>query len=385
MDKKLINYFYKWHRFENQNNVNIIDFDLIQENSSNPGTFNNRDEVKKELLQLINEYGTVSNKNEFILAKLIASKYYLSALQGEKHPFNEYVSNTMGIIPKTFSKKVLDDQLKTTANAYEKVGFRYDKQGLEKFEEKNQLSHKQIESTFKDFRDETLPKVINWLGLQIDLKYKIKFVNIDTYWMNWISTDEQGDILLQYNLNSRHKWFRGTTEYLVFHEICAHALQTLSWKKQISQGKLNPFIGLTTVFSPEQFLLEGIAEALFYFYPSNPFSDFGAVSLHTDHLYWLVMNNAHIMANSRTPIDKIVQFVKSYLPTRKEEEILKNLKERMEDPLFRTYQYIYGIALYCHKQIANRLTREQRKQYVLDIYQNIYVPGKILDNYKVKL
>jgi len=194
MDKKLINFFYKWHRFEKQNKVDIIDFDLIQENSSNIGTFKSRDEVKNELLRLIEEYETVSDKNKFILAKLIASKYYLSALQGEKHSFNE----------------------------------------LETFEEENQLSQKQIESAFKDFRKDILPKVINWLDLQIDLKYKIKFVDIDTYWMNWISTDEQGDILLQYNLNSRHKWFRGATEYLVFHEICAHALQFI--RIYMSQG-----------------------------------------------------------------------------------------------------------------------------------------------------
>jgi len=385
MDKNLLKFFYKWNRFEKQNKVNIIDFDLVQQGPSNPGIFKSRYEVEKELLQIIDEYSSISNKNEFISSKLTACKYYLSALKGKKHPFNEYVSNTMGVIPKTFPKGVLDDQLKITAETYKKNGYSYEKSSLAKFEKENQLSQKQIESTFKKFRNDILPKVIKWLGLQVELTYKIKFVDIDTYWMNWISTDENGDILLQYNLNSRHKWFRGSTEYLVFHEICAHALQTLSWKKQITLGKLNPFVGLTTVFSPEQFFLEGIAESLFYFYPSNPFSDFGMVSLHTDHLYWLVMNNAHIMANSGTPTNKIILFIKKYLPTRNEEEILKNLKERVEDPLFRTYQYIYGIALYYHKQIASRLTNEQRREYVLDIYQNIYNPKKILDKYEVKL
>lgn len=385
MDKKLLNFFYKWSRFEKQNNVDIIDFDLIQQGENSPGAFNNREEAEKELLRLINDYNTTSNKNEFISAKLNACKYYLSALQGKKFPFNEYVSNTMGIMPKVLPTKVLDDQLKTTADAYKKIGYSYEKSSLKKYEKENQLSQKQIEPTFKKFRDEILPEVIKWLGLQVELKYHIKFVDIDTYWMNWISTDENGEILLQYNLNSRHKWFKGSTEYLVFHEICAHALQTLSWKNQIIRGKLNPFVGLTTVFSPEQFFLEGIAESLFYFYPSNPFSDFGLVSLHTDHLYWFVMNNAHIMVNSGHSANKIIQFVKKYLPTRSEKEIAKNLKERVNDPLFRTYQYIYGIALYCHKQIASRLTKKQRREYVLDIYQNIYNPETILDKFKVAL
>jgi hypothetical protein len=385
MDKKLLNFFYKWHRFEKQNKVDIIDFDLIQQGENNPGSFNSRGEAEKDLLNLINDYNAIPNKNEFISAKLTACKYYLSALQGKNFSFNEYVFNTMGIMPKILPIKVLDYQLKTTADAYKKIGYSYEKSSLEKYEKENQLSQKQIESTFKTFRDDILPKVIKWLGLQVELKYQIKFVDIDTYWMNWISTDENGEILLQYNLNKRHKWFKGSTEYLVFHEICAHALQTLSWKNQIIRGRLYPFVGLTTVFSPEQFSLEGIAESLFYFYPQNPFSDYGLVSLHTDHLYWLVMNNAHIMINSGHSVNKIIQFVKKYLPTRSEEEIAKNLKEKVNDPLFKTYQYIYGIALYYHKQIATRLTEEQRRDFVLDIYQNVYNPETILDKYKVEL
>lgn len=385
MDTKLLKFFYKWHRFEKQNNIDIIDFDLVQQGKNIPDAFNSRDDVEKELLQLIDEYNAIPNKNEFISSKLIACKYYLSALQGKKFPFGEYVSNTMGIVPKIISIKVLENQLKTTADTYKTIGYSYEKAGLEKYEHENQLTQKEIELTFKKFRDDILPKVIKWLRLQVELKYKIKFVDIDTYWMNWISTDENGEILLQYNLNNRHKWFKGSTEYLVFHEICAHALQTLSWKNQIINGGLNPFVGLTTVFSPEQFFLEGIAESLYYFYPSNPFSDYGLASLHTDHLYWLVMNNAHIMVNSGESINKIVQFIKKYLPTRKEEEIVKNLKERVNDPLFRTYQYIYGIALYYHKLIADKLTNEQRRQYVLDIYQNVYNPKTIIDKFQVEL
>lgn len=384
MDKRLLSFFYKWHRYEKQNKVDIIDFDLIQQGENNHGAFNDREEVEKELLSLINEYHAVSDENDFLSAKLTACKYYLSALKGKKIAFNEYVSKTMGVIPKLLSKKVLEDQLKITSDAYNKIGYSYDKSGLRKYEKENQLSKEQIESTFKKFRDAILPEMIKWLDLQITLKYHIKFVDIDIYWMNWISTDENGQILLQYNLNKRHKWYKGSTEYLVFHEICAHALQTLSWKKQISDKKLHPFVGLTTVFSPEQFLVEGIAESLFYFYPSNPFSDYGLVSLYTDHLYWLVMNNAHIMVNSGIAKNKIILFVKKYLPTRNGSEISKDLEERVNHPLFRTYQYIYGIALYYHKQIANRLTMEQRRKYVLDIYQNIYTPKMILDRFEIE-
>ncbi len=90
------------------------------------------------------------------------------------------------------------------------------------------------------------------------------------------------------------------------------------------------------------------------------------------------------MANLGEPTNGIVRFVKKYLPTRKEEEIIKNINERVNDPLFKTYQYIYGIALYYHKLIADKLTAEQRRLYVIDIYQNVYNPKTILDRFKVR-
>ncbi len=63
MDTKLLKFFYRWHRFEKQNNVDIIDFDLIQQEQNFPGAFKNRVEVEKELIQLREEYNAVQNKN----------------------------------------------------------------------------------------------------------------------------------------------------------------------------------------------------------------------------------------------------------------------------------------------------------------------------------
>lgn len=378
MDKLLLSFFYKWHRFEKQNHIDIIDFDLIQEGNKYLGQFKDRKEVLGELETLIKKYSVLPHKNQFILDKLKASLYYLKALMGVKFPFDSYVSNTMGLKPKMIEEKVLKEVLKLKINAYKKVGYEYTKDDLKRFNKENELTKSEIESSFKSFRDTLVPQVLDWLGLKIDLMYKIKFVDKDVYWMNWISTDDNGEILLQYNLNKRHKWVKGSTEFLVFHEICAHAIQTLSWKQQIKIGKLHPFIGLTTVFSPEQFLLEGIAESLFYFYPSNPFSDYGAISLYADHLYWLVMNNAHIMVNSGVDQKEILEFIESYLPNSNKSGILKNLEERKNHPLFRTYQYIYGISLYYHMKIARRLSPKKRREYVTDIYHNAYTPSSIL-------
>ena len=135
----------------------------------------------------------------------------------------------MGVIPQYISKKELDDQLEKVKNSYQKVGYKWNKDGILKFQKDNLLNKKEIEQTFIKFRGLIVSNVMNWLGLSFKLDYKVAFVDIDEYWMNWISTDENGDILLQYNLNKRHKWLRGSTEFLVFHEICGHALQALGY------------------------------------------------------------------------------------------------------------------------------------------------------------
>ena len=93
-------------------------------------------------------------------------------------------------------------------------------------------------------------QVMDWLGMKFDLSYEVSFVDKNEYWMNWISTDKKGRIHLQYNLNKRHAWLKGSTEFLVFHEICGHAIQLTSWKEQIMQKNMPRSLGLTTVFSP---------------------------------------------------------------------------------------------------------------------------------------
>ena len=64
MDKQLVDFFYKWHKFEKLNNINIIDFDLIQNNQTSSG-FESRQEILNELVYLLAKYKKLPNKNSF--------------------------------------------------------------------------------------------------------------------------------------------------------------------------------------------------------------------------------------------------------------------------------------------------------------------------------
>ena len=381
MIQKLLSFFYKWNAFEKNNGITIVDFDLIQKADKSAPHFISREEVKAELINLLNTWD--KSQVSPLYSKLEGSLYYLRALMGETSAFSEYVSKTMGVTPTFISKDAVVEQSEVLKNSYKKLGVNWQKNEIVNFRKSNKLSQKEIETEFTNFRDRVVPEVIHWLGLSLDVNYKVEFVDLDEYWMNWISTDETGNIVLKYNLNRRHTWIKGATEYLVFHEICAHALQTLSWKQQIELGKMHPLFGLITVFTCEQFLLEGIAESLYYFYPENVFTKYGLLNVHTDHLTWMVWNNAHIMANEGKAPAEIIQYCQKYLPYWSAAEIAKGINEKTANPLGRTYQYIYGISLYYHQLLAKKLSVEERRQYVIDIYTHVYTPREIFQKYKI--
>lgn len=378
----ILGFYYRWHRFEQHNDISIIDFDLLQRSGEFPGAFTSRAKAL-EALNYIQSSMSSDNTYGFLFQKLTASRYYLRELMGENIPFSEYVRNTMGVLSIYIPEPALQEQLQKTKESYANVNYDYTAESLKRFNEEQRLAKKDIEKQFGSFRDDLVSKFLSWLHLHITLNYRVSFVDVDEYWMNWISTDQEGKIHLQYNLNKRHDWTRGSTEFLVFHEICSHAIQVALWKKQIEEGNISPVLGLTTCFTPEQFTMEGLAESLYYFYPEHPFSPFGLVSLNQDHLNWFVWNNAHIMANESQPEKNIIEFVQSYLPLQSEDSIKKSIKEKTENPLGRTYQYIYGIGLYYHKRIAENLTIEERRQFVIDSFVNVNTPQAILKKYSI--
>lgn len=45
IDDELVEFYYQWNRFEKTNDVEIIDFDLLQRSADFPGAFNTREDA----------------------------------------------------------------------------------------------------------------------------------------------------------------------------------------------------------------------------------------------------------------------------------------------------------------------------------------------------
>ncbi|NNG01468.1 MAG: hypothetical protein HKM93_18925 [Desulfobacteraceae bacterium] len=385
---QILSVYYAWHRFEAGNQVDIIDFDLLGIGESFKKTYRNRDEVKQDVIALMETYDRQTDKNAFVAEKLNAAFHFLCALMGENLQFHDYVAATMGVQPAPIPEKRLRAEKAKAKDGMDRLGYGFSADEFKRLERETIYTEKtEIIDSFRAAEEKAVPLVLGWLGLDIDPDYSIGFDKTDAFWMNFINTDEHGNIRLRFNLHDsvRKKWRKGAPEFYALHEICCHALQSLNWKKRLRQGNIDRISGLTSVFTPEQFISEGIAQTLYYFLPENPLSDHGELYLHANNLYHMLLNNAHIMVNGNQSFEDAFEYISNYLPNLDADFMKKDLHNRANDPLLRTYQYIYGIASYYHQEIAAGLDDKGKRDYVVDIFHNVYSPGEIFSKYKIDL
>jgi len=200
------------------------------------------------------------------------------------------------------------------------------------------------------------------------------------YWMGWTSTTPEGLLLLRYNFHPMHNWFQGDMEFLTLHEVGGHFLQAGLLKRRIASGEVNPVIGITTVQEPHTFIGEGTADALSYFLTEveETLSPLGLLAREQRATRDYVQNNAHIWVNQGRNPDELVEYIMEYHPFSKEERIRVNLENWRSNPSRRAYQYVYGISLYYHRQFKERLTVEQRKEYLRYAMSSYETPSQIM-------
>lgn len=385
MEEHILEFFYKWDHLEEQNGVDIIDFDFIVAGSDYPDAYSSREDALSVLNRLVADYQNISNYDPYIHSKLIASQYYLRALMGETIEYSDYVSHTIGVEPEAIPADILDQQRDNTAELYHTLGYSYTPGDFEKFRQEHTLTQQEVELTFDEAQKALVPRIMRWLGSDLTVEFRTQVVNLDEYWMNWISTDEEGKILLRFNIHPRNTWTRGFTEHLAMHEICTHAIQATFLKQQIREKKLSRLHGLTMVFCPEQFTMEGISDSLYRFYGQPVYSQFGELSANVIYLYWMTLQNAHIMANTGISDDQILAFLESYMPGYESVETRKKtIHDFRTSPFHRSYLYVYGSSTFFHTRLAERLTAEDRRAYVLDIFSRLYTSDLIRQKYAHK-
>jgi hypothetical protein len=374
IDDELVEFYYQWDRFEKVNDVEIIDFDLVQRSADFPGTFSTREDVAARLEELIRRYRNVDIPDPFVLQKLESSAMFLRALTGEHIPFSPHVSATLGVWPEMIPETVLEAARADCGARLQLMGYAFTRDGVEAFMKESRLSAAEITAEFERAQHVQVPAVLEWLGLGLAPRYELQLVDVDAPWSGETKTTDDGAISLKFNLNEgRTSWIRGDPESTALHEIGGHVLQATAWKERLESGGVAPVCGLTTLHGPETYVQEGVAETLSWFFPRPLLSDASELALRLHCMSYLHWNDAFIMAGQGRPLDEILQFLDDHMLTyRTRDQRRKNLEEAIKDPLARTYMYSYGISIYHHRLFAEHATPVQKRNYISHVFGRAY-------------
>jgi hypothetical protein len=160
---------------------------------------------------------------------------------------------------------------------------------------------------------------------------------------------------------------------LAAHEYCGHLVQVQQWALNVADGTIDPSYGFTTVHSPEAFMMEGLADVLMYVLVDESALSFDERL--AKELAWhsrLVNNNVHYLINMGHHFRDVFQYYRRYSPFVDDRTIESNIRDRSHDPLGRTYQYVYGIALDYFRQLLAGKPFDQQREILQTLYHQPY-------------
>ncbi|MEK9147175.1 MAG: hypothetical protein AAB639_03175 [Patescibacteria group bacterium] len=397
LSSELRGFYRQWDLLEKNGAGSIIDFDLAPyspEYEAGKKILLGRP-LKAEralVLSTLEEYLKETDQTRFssgrqkdyLLAKLAASHAYARRINGEAFDPFEYIYQVDGVRPTKIPEGVIDEQKQKVANILREAGCqRYDAESLQEFFKSLMITDSNaITTEIKSFGDQTLVILGHVLDDKIrdKLSYKTEVVQKDAYWLNWTDGDIQL-FILQINNHPSHRlrWIRGKPPIMGVHEIGSHFGGMIVRAERIAQKKLLPIFGVTTVFEPEEFISEGVAQALPFFLEDElRLPKESMLALELDYLRQLVYNNVHVAINSpdfsKEKIAGIKDYIWQFLPTEPEEVILREIEHRTTNPKLQAYQYVYGYSFYLHRLYAQSLSYYGKREFLKAIFESPMTP-----------
>lgn len=322
--EEMISVYVGWDKLEEPKGIDIIDFYLIQPRKGEE--FTSREQVLKRLRELHESIEPTDSQEKFIRAKLNASIYYIRALMGEDIPFYEYVENITGVRPQLIPENVIQKHKEIMYDHLKKMGYNPDRESARKFIEKLTVKREEAMRQAKYCQEHLMPILLKSLGFE-DLKipYKLELVEVDDYWRGWTSTEPDGSFLMRFNFFKDMEWYQGDMEVLPLHEF-GHFIQAVNLTRGIKSGKINPFVGVTTVQDPHTFSGEGTANAILDLPEvEKALSSYGLLNRDRSIVGYYLRNNAHIRINEGGNKDELLKYILDNNPFYPEDYIVKSL------------------------------------------------------------
>jgi hypothetical protein len=375
-----------WQALERQlGGVDVIDFDLTAVIVP-PMAFTSRYQVLLALDDSARSLTGDDPVSQFNRDRLQASIYYLNAMLGERVPFSEYVRQTMGVVPQKFSEVQLLDSFDRVDTLLQEIGLKFCSQYQERYEQQCLIQDK---TTVQTITHDQLAKWSDRLSQYITVpslgQVAVSFAPVDAYWSNWVSGSVRDGFELRVNVHPRVKYRKGMPSLLAAHEYCGHLMQVQQWALNVANGTIDPSYGFTTVHSPEAFMMEGLADVLVYILADEAELDFDERLAR--ELTWhsrLVSNNVHYLINTGHHFRDVFHYYRRYSPFLDDLTIESSIRDRSNDPLGRTYQYVYGIALDYFRQLFAGKSFEQTRTILRTLYRQPYTKNQMDELFEVR-
>jgi O-acetyl-ADP-ribose deacetylase (regulator of RNase III) len=370
VDDEVVDLFYRWNLLERRiKGPAIVDIDMLGgETDGGRRPFRKRAKASRAVDGLLD----LVEPETLIGEKLRAARAVLATLQGRPMPFVDYVEQTLGVTPVEIEERVIDGQHRLVTELLAAAGYPHTEEGVRRIQSESAIGEDEIRDELSAAVENVVPRVYEAIELDKDdwVPFEIEFVARDAYWSNWTDTDPAtGGLRLQVNTHKRIAWWPGKAEMLALHEIGGHVCQAVMWRRQIDQGELPRTAGVSTVFGPEAFCLEGLAQSLSWLLPQNPLSEPARRAQEMSHLGVLVWNNVHLMLHAGKSTEDALSYARRWAPGyRSEEAATKQADEIRNDPILRTYLYAYGASAYYYRTLADSLDVEARTAFLRDLY-----------------
>ncbi len=338
----------------------ILDFDLAPAQDIKHYTC--REDVLRDVERLRDQVQPADDEGEFLRAKLHASAVYLRALLGETIPFDVYVEEILGTRPVLFTDAELDAARQKVAALLEADGVQYRAEDREKYEARCRLTDPaEVRARIEGSRDVLMQRLAALIPVPPLDDVTVEFANEDRYWAAWVSGSLKEGMKLRINLHPRTFYLKGSPGVLAAHEYCGHIVQAQVWRGRIAAGKMNQAVGLTTVHGREQFLMEGLAQIMerVLLDPANIEPE-EALALEASTYSNMVYNNLHVLVNTGVAPDEVYAYARPRLPFASDLKLRSEIRDRGQSPLYRVYQYVYGISEHYFMQLlAFPLAKQQ--------------------------
>lgn len=391
LQREISRFYHLWHALEarlGSDGGSVLDFDFCPRDQLPPldAPFADRLDALR-ILETLRDALTRSTATDFhnfeyLQQKLLGSSYYLRALMGQRFHFTEYLQACMGVPPEPASEVQLQALYHRVGECCEVLGLPFEGaregDGLESIDQRmTERDHHRFAAELSEAATVWVARLHGLLELSAAPQYRIEADSVDAYWANWIDGSLDAGIRLRINLHPRISFHKGSSVGYAVHEIGGHALHVLEMNLAREQGYLDSAGLNLTVHACEAFQMEGLAQTVLELVSEpaerSPELQFD-IALRTFHS--ALLNNAQIELEAGAAVDDVVRWLMRKSPLIRPMRILSDLRDRMKNPLFRSYIHVYAPSRRTFLTACS-LPLPKRLAFLKKMYTGLYTPRQI--------